>query len=48
MDKRGQESGRFTAPNKNHTAVPRQPGVGPGSFIYTVKVTSEFLRLERP
>ena len=37
----------FTVPNKKHTAMPRQLGVEPGSFIYTVKVTSKFLRLAR-
>lgn len=47
MDRVARRGCWFTAPNKKHRAMPRQPGVEPGSFIYTVKVTSKFLRLER-
>lgn len=31
-------------PNRKHTAGSQQLGTEPGSFIYTVKVTSRFLR----
>lgn len=37
---------RLATPNRNQTDSSWRLDIKPGSFIYTVKVTSEFLRLE--
>lgn len=43
----GRGTCRLATPNRNHTASSQRLDIEPGSFIYTVKVTSKFLRLER-